>query len=61
MHHDTADMTESAAHMATDPVCGMKVDLERARARASTMRGETYWFCSAGLPHQIRRRTPSAI
>ena len=27
MHHDTAEMTESAAHMATDPVCGMKVDM----------------------------------
>jgi Cu+-exporting ATPase len=47
MHHDTAEMTESAAHMATDPVCGMKVDIG-ARGPSFDHRGETYWFCSAG-------------
>ena len=47
MHHDTAEMTESAAHMATDPVCGMKVDIG-ARGPSFEHRGETYWFCSAG-------------
>jgi len=47
MHHDTAEMTESAAHMATDPVCGMKVDIG-ARGPSFEHRGETYYFCSAG-------------
>ena len=47
MHHDTAEMTESAAHMATDPVCGMKVDIG-ARGPSFEHRGETYWFCSQG-------------
>jgi Cu+-exporting ATPase len=47
MHHDTAEMTESAAHMATDPVCGMKVDIG-ARGPSFDHRGETYYFCSQG-------------
>ena len=47
MHHDTAEMTESTAHMATDPVCGMKVDIG-ARGPSFDHRGETYYFCSAG-------------
>ena len=47
MHHDTAETTESAAHMATDPVCGMKVDIG-ARKPSFEYRGETYYFCSAG-------------
>jgi Cu+-exporting ATPase len=47
MQHDTAEMTESAAHMATDPVCGMKVDTG-ARGPSFEHGGETYWFCSAG-------------
>ena len=47
MHHDTAEMTESAAQMATDPVCGMKVDIG-ARGPNFDHRGETYYFCSTG-------------
>ena len=47
MHHDTAEMTESAAHMTTDPVCGMKVDTG-ACGPSFEHGGETYWFCSAG-------------
>ena len=47
MHHDTAEMTESAAHMAIDPVCGIKVDIG-ARGPSFEHRGETYYFCSAG-------------
>ena len=47
MHHDRAEMTESAADMATDPVCGMKVDIG-ARGPSFEHRGETYWFCSQG-------------
>ena len=47
MHHDTAEMTESAAQMATDPVCGMKVDIG-ASGPSFEHRGETYYFCSEG-------------
>jgi Cu+-exporting ATPase len=47
MHHDTAEMTESAARMATDPVCGMKVDIG-ALGPSFEHRGETYRFCSEG-------------
>ena len=31
--------------MATDPVCGMKVD-EKSAAAESTYEGKTYYFCS---------------
>ncbi|MGH6824810.1 heavy metal translocating P-type ATPase [Methyloceanibacter sp.] len=47
MHHDLADMTESAAHMATDPVCGMKVDTHAGKPTAGHG-GDTYYFCSEG-------------
>jgi P-type Cu+ transporter len=47
MHHDLADMTESDARMATDPVCGMKVDIG-ARGPSYEHGGETYRFCSEG-------------
>jgi Cu+-exporting ATPase len=47
MHHDTEEMTESAARMATDPVCGMKVDIG-ARGPSFEHRGETHYFCSQG-------------
>jgi Cu+-exporting ATPase len=36
-----------AARMATDPVCGMKVDIG-ARGPSFEHRGETYYFCSQG-------------
>ena len=47
MHHDLADMTKSDARMATDPVCGMKVDIG-ARGPSYEHGGETYRFCSEG-------------
>ena len=47
MHHDTAEMTESDAKMATDPVCGMKVDIG-ARGPSAKHAGHTYYFCSEG-------------
>ena len=31
--------------MATDPVCGMRVD-EKSAAAQSSYRGRTYYFCS---------------
>ncbi|OGO51145.1 MAG: hypothetical protein A2148_07075 [Chloroflexi bacterium RBG_16_68_14] len=34
-------------HLATDPVCGMKVEVERSRA-SSRYRDKTYYFCSRG-------------
>ena len=33
--------------MATDPVCGMKVEEAKAAARAE-YQGQTYYFCSPG-------------
>jgi Cu+-exporting ATPase len=36
-----------ATHMATDPVCGMKVDPHKAKYRTDHD-GRTYYFCSAG-------------
>ncbi|MDQ6739693.1 MAG: YHS domain-containing protein [Actinomycetota bacterium] len=44
--------------MVTDPVCGMKIDPQKA-AGQSEYQGRTYYFCSAGCkrkfdenPHQ---------
>jgi Cu+-exporting ATPase len=47
MHHDLAEMAASEDHMATDPVCGMKLDIG-ARGPSYTHAGETYRFCSEG-------------
>lgn len=33
--------------MATDPVCGMTVDPNKA-AGSTTYQGQSYWFCSPG-------------
>jgi Cu+-exporting ATPase len=38
---------DHAAHLATDPVCGMQVDPHPAKHRAEH-EGRTYYFCSAG-------------
>lgn len=35
--------------MATDPVCGMKVD--EKTAEKATYQGNTYYFCSAECKH----------
>jgi Cu+-exporting ATPase len=43
--HDAKPAANS--HMATDPVCGMKVDPHTATHRA-THEGRSYYFCSAG-------------
>ena len=43
-HHDHA--AAPAEHLATDPVCGMKVDPHTAKHRAQYA-GRTYYFCSA--------------
>ncbi len=37
--------------MATDPVCGMKVDEKQAAAKAEH-EGTTYYFCSSGC-HKV--------
>jgi Cu+-exporting ATPase len=41
------DRAGDAARMATDPVCGMKVDIG-AQGPSFEHRAETYWFCSSG-------------
>ncbi len=43
----------TARRGATDPVCGMKVD--REKAITSELRGETYYFCSTGCLHTFER------
>ena len=43
-NHEAADQVH---HMATDPVCGMKVDPDKAKHRLEHG-GRTYYFCSAG-------------
>ena len=53
MHHDTAEMTESDAKMATDPVCGMKVDTG-ARGPSAKHEGHTFYFCSEGCRDKFR-------
>jgi Cu+-exporting ATPase len=45
--HTIMDRAGDAARMATDPVCGMKVDIG-AQGPSFEHRGETYWFCSSG-------------
>ncbi|WP_292288920.1 HAD-IC family P-type ATPase, partial [Marivita sp.] len=43
-HHDDP---ASGANTATDPVCGMEVEV-REDARSREYGGETFWFCSEG-------------
>ena len=38
---------EEGAEVATDPVCGMSVDIATAEHRSS-QKDRTYYFCSAG-------------
>jgi Cu+-exporting ATPase len=45
--HTIMDRAGDATRMATDPVCGMKVDIG-AQGPSFEHRGETYWFCSSG-------------
>ncbi len=49
-------MIENAANQATDPVCGMKVDPERARAAGlvAEHEGQTYSFCGKGCLLEFR-------
>ncbi len=44
--HDAHHAHDHSQHLATDPVCGMKVDPHTAKHRA-TYEGRTYYFCSA--------------
>jgi Cu+-exporting ATPase len=46
MSHDHTHHHGRAAHAATDPVCGMKVDPHTAKHRAQH-HGHTFYFCSA--------------
>ena len=45
-HHATSD-TKTGAKTATDPVCGMQVEIKEG-ARTRDYGGETFHFCSAG-------------
>ncbi|MGD0531977.1 MAG: heavy metal translocating P-type ATPase [Methyloceanibacter sp.] len=47
MHQDLTEMAASETSMATDPVCGMKLDIG-ARGPSYDHAGHTYRFCSEG-------------
>ena len=44
-HNSSAEAT--GAQLATDPVCGMKVNPERSKSRREHA-GKTYYFCCDG-------------
>ena len=50
-HHATSD-TKTGAKTATDPVCGMQVEIKEG-ARTSDYGGETFHFCSAGCQEKF--------
>ena len=45
MSDSGASLTVGRAKLATDPVCGMKVDTATARGGSHEHGGKTYWFC----------------
>lgn len=49
-------MTENATTQATDPVCGMTVEPETARATglSAEHEGQTYYFCGKGCLLEFR-------
>jgi len=47
LHEHDVPMPNKAARLATDPVCGMKVDPDTAKHRAAN-HGRHFYFCSAG-------------
>ena len=54
-HHAHGHGDAPALGGALDPVCGMTVDPHKTPHRHSHQ-GQTYYFCSRRLPHQVRRR-----
>ena len=50
-HHATSD-TKTGAKTATDPVCGMQVEIKEG-ARTRDYGGETFHFCSAGCQEKF--------
>ena len=48
-HHGPARDAETTTTLATDPVCGMKVD--RDKALSVEVGGRTYFFCSQHCRH----------
>lgn len=50
-HHVTSD-TKTGAKTATDPVCGMQVEIKEG-ARTRDYGGETFHFCSAGCQEKF--------
>ena len=45
--------------MATDPVCGMSIERERAAARLE-QEGQTYYFCSRGCRREFEEQLPAS-
>ncbi|HEY7342708.1 MAG TPA: YHS domain-containing protein [Ktedonobacterales bacterium] len=55
--HNTGD---GQATLATDPVCGMEVDLATAAA-TSEYQGKTYYFCAVGCKNRFDKDPQSYI
>ena len=51
-HHHAASDTKPGAKTATDPVCGMQVEIKEG-ARTRDYGGETFHFCSAGCQEKF--------
>jgi YHS domain-containing protein len=45
-HEPSGDGSGTAPEKAIDPVCGMTVDAEDAKAKSAVYRGRPYYFCS---------------
>lgn len=55
----TCEFNDKEGHVATDPVCGMRVD-EHAAAAKTEYEGEMFYFCSAHC-HSVFDRTPRRV
>jgi Cu+-exporting ATPase len=51
-HEHPVSNTKTSGQLATDPVCGMKVDPERAKARREHG-GKTFYFCCEGCANKF--------
>jgi YHS domain-containing protein len=50
-----AVVADTTRHEAIDPVCGMTVDIEKARY-TSEYQGVPYWFCAAGCQRRFEEK-----
>ena len=60
--HDHAAVAPDSAHKVKDPVCGMEVDPQQARADGLTfdVAGVTHFFCSEACKQQFQQEPSGA-